>query len=48
MGQFLLMQLQWCLGGVPQFADVGDVGQPPGGDLIEMVQGLEAAAIEQA
>src|SRR5260370_15049751 len=28
-------------------ADVGDVGQPPGGDLVEMGQVAEGAAVEQ-
>src|SRR5512135_2399390 len=45
--QFLLMQLQGCLARVPQFTDVGDVGQPPGSGLIELVETLEAATIKQ-
>jgi hypothetical protein len=32
---------------VTQTAHVGDLGQPPGGDLIEMVQGIEGAAIQE-
>ena len=32
---------------MPQFADVRNVGQPPGSDLVEMVERLEAPAVEQ-
>ena len=46
MGPFFLMQLQRRLLGFPQHADVGDMGQPPGGGLVEMIQRLEAPAIE--
>jgi hypothetical protein len=48
VGHFLLMQLRRRLAELPQFADVGDIGQPPGGDLIEMIQRLEGPAVEQA
>ena len=42
------MQLQRRLTGCAQLADVGDLGQPPGGGLIEMLQRREGAAVEQA
>ena len=42
------MQLQGGLLGFPQLADVGDLGQPPRGRLIEMIERGEGAAVEQA
>ena len=45
---FALMTLQRRFLEVAQDADVGDVVQPPGGHLVEMLQRVEGAAVEQA
>ena len=45
---FALVTLQRRFLEVAQHALVGDVCQPPGGHLVEMLQRLEGAAIEQA
>ena len=48
MRAFLGMPIEGPLLGLAMHADVGDVGQPPGGHLVEMFQGAEGAAVEQA
>ena len=45
---FAFMALQRRFLEVAQDADVGDVRQPPGGHLVEMLQRVEGAAVEQA
>ena len=38
----------WRFLEVPQTTHVGDLGEPPRGDLVEMFQGIEGAAIQEA
>ena len=40
--------IQWPLLGLAMHADVGDVGQPPDSDFVEMFQGAEGPAVQQA
>ena len=42
------MPIQGPLLGLTVDAHVGDIGQPPDGDFVEMFQGAEGAAVEQA
>ena len=44
---FALMTLERRFLEVAQDADIGDAVQPPGGHLVEMLQRVEGAAIEQ-
>lgn len=45
---FLRMPIDGPLLGLPMLPYVGDVGQPPSGYLIEVFQGTEGAAVEEA
>ncbi len=48
VGELLRMPVEWSLLGLSMNAHVGDIGQPPGGDLVEMFQRAKRPAIQQA